>query len=179
MSKLSVILCSCFVYRIESAKLLLSYRLSAGTLKHLDLANNILSGMIPSQLGQLQGASILLKDNLFENNSIAPLSLCMLRSVEEFDLAANVSFCPIDRNSLSDFYDSANGTGWTNGTLWQDEYASYCDWKGVTCENGRHVTKLNLTNNGLSGRLRESIVDLTFIEVLDLSDNEIKVMFIC
>ena len=98
--------------------------------------------------------------------------------VEAFDLAFDPKFCPIERNALSDFYDSANGTRWTNGTLWLDEYTSYCDWTGVTCEQGRHVTKLNLTNNGLSGRLSDSIGDLTFIEVLDLSNNEIKVMFI-
>jgi len=38
------------------------------------------------------------------------------------------------------------------------------------------VIELNLSNNGLSGRLSESIGNLTFIEVLDLSDNDIKVM---
>ena len=39
------------------------------------------------------------------------------------------------------------------------------------------MTKLNLTNNGLSGRLSESIGDLTFIKELDLSDNDIKVRY--
>eukprot|EP00985_Skeletonema_marinoi_P008780 scaffold4015_cov200-Skeletonema_marinoi.AAC.11 len=147
----------------------------AGVLKRLDLANNILSGTIPSQLGQLQNASILLEGNRFNNSAkTAPLSLCMLRSVEAFDLAYDMTFCPIERNALSDFYDSANGTGWANGTLWLDEYISYCDWTGVTCEQGQHVTELNLTNNGLSGRLSKSIGNLTFIEVLDLSDNDIK-----
>ena len=102
----------------------------------------------------------------------------MLVSVKEFDLANDATLCPPERNALSDFYDVAKGVEWTNGTNWRDEYASYCEWKGVTCD-GTHVTKLNLTNNGLSGRMSESIGNLTFIKELDLSDNDIKVMSIC
>ena len=57
------------------------------------------------------------------------------------------------------------------------EYASYCDWKGVTCDDDKnHVTKLQLSNNGLSGKLSDSIGELKFIEVLDLSDNDMKVI---
>jgi len=39
-----------------------------------------------------------------------------------------------------------------------------------------HVTQLDLINNGLSGTLSESIGNLTYIEKLDLSDNDIKVI---
>ena len=153
-------------------------------MKHLDLSNNTFSGVIPSQIGQLQGASVFLKDNHFYNSSTtAPLSLCLKREVKEIDLEYDTALCPSERNALSDFYDSAKGAEWTDqgnkidGSLWLHEYASCCDWKGVTCENNtKHVTKLNLTNNGLSGRLSDRIGNLTFIEVLDLSDNNIKVM---
>jgi len=138
------------------------------------------TGVIPSQIGQLKGACVFLKDNVLHTNTTAPLSLCVLVGVEKFDLADNATFCPPERNALSDFYDSAKGTAWTpHRTDWMDEYASHCGWKGVTCDDENHVTKLNLTNNGLSGRLSESIGNLTFIEVLDLSDNDIKVMSIC
>ena len=154
--------------------------ISAGSLKRLGLANNTLSGVIPSQIGQLRGAAVLLKGNLnlFHNSSFAPLSLCLEREVKVFDLANDTTLCPIERNALSDFYDSAKGAEWTDGSLWLDEYASCCNWKGVSCENNQ-VTQLNLTNNGLSGRLSDSIGHLTFIEVMDLSDNDIKVMTIC
>ena len=147
-------------------------------MKRLDFTNNSLNGRIPSQIGQLLGASILLEGNLFSNSSeAAPLSLCTLRAVDYFDLANDITLCPIERNALSDFYDTAKGGEWTNSTNWVDEYASYCEWKGVACKNER-VTKLNLRNNGLSGRLSESIANLTAIEVLDLSDNDIKVMIL-
>ena len=105
----------------------------------------------------------------------------MLHSVKAFDLANITTFCPIERNALSDFYDSAKGAEWTDRTSWLDgdEYTSYCNWKGVTCDDMSRVTELNLANNGLSGRLSKSIGKLTSIEVLDLSDNDIKVMTIC
>jgi len=135
--------------------------------------------VIPYQIGQLQGASVLLKDNRFQNTSTtAPLNLCLEREVKEFDLADVTSLCPPERNVLSDFYDSAKGVEWTNGSLWLDEYASCCDWKGIACDDMNHVTKLSLSNNGLSGRLSKSIGNLTFMTEMDLSDNDIKVMSI-
>jgi hypothetical protein len=81
-----------------------------------------------------------------------------------------------ERNALSDFYDSAGGPEWTDRTNWLDESTSYCDWKGVICDDDGHVRQLHLHNNGLSGRLSESIGNLAFIEVLDLSNNAIKVI---
>eukprot|EP00984_Skeletonema_dohrnii_P014355 scaffold6017_cov77-Skeletonema_dohrnii-CCMP3373.AAC.2 len=135
-------------------------------LEEFDLSNNLLSGQIPSQLGQLAG-------NRFDDSSTAPLSLCKLRNVKEFDLANGTELCPVERDALSEFYDSTKGAEWTNDTNWLDEFTNYCDWHGVRCVKGR-VTKLELSNNGLSGRLSESIGHLTLMEVLDLSDNDIK-----
>lgn len=151
-------------------------------MKQLLLANNDFTGSIPSQLGQLQGATVLLEDNEFYHSSQpAPLSLCTLRSgVEEFDLVNDTQLCPIERNALSDFYDSAKGSEWTNSTNWLDEYESYCNWHGVTCNDDKNnVIELNLRNNGLSGRMSEIIGKLNSIEKLDLSDNDIKVMPLC
>ena len=111
-------------------------RLFSGVLKRLDLSNNTLNGRIPSEVGQLRDASILLEGNLFYNLSeTAPLSLCILHSVENFDLVNDTTLCPIERNALSEFYDSAKGAEWTNGSLWQHEYETHCNWKGVTCDN--------------------------------------------
>jgi len=41
----------------------------AGSLKRLGLSNNTFSGVIPFELGQLQGTSVFLKDNRFQNTS--------------------------------------------------------------------------------------------------------------
>ncbi len=100
--------------------------------------------------------------------------------MKEFDLVDDVTFCPIERNALSDFYYLVKGAEWTNVTNWLDEYESYCDWHGVTCDDDtKNVKELVLSNNGLSGRLSESIGNLSSINKLDLSDNDIKVIPIC
>eukprot|EP00984_Skeletonema_dohrnii_P024486 scaffold13607_cov117-Skeletonema_dohrnii-CCMP3373.AAC.10 len=155
----------------------------AGSLKHLRLSNNLFTGSIPSEIGQLEGATVLLKlkeNNFYNPSKTAPLGLCTLRSVKEFDLANDTQLCPVERNALSDFYYSTKGAEWTDSTNWLDEYTNYCDWKGVTCDDDKqHVTELELANNGLSGRLSESIGDFTLMEVLDLSDNDIKVISVC
>ena len=91
---------------------------------------------------------------------------------------ANATFNEIERNALIAIYDATKGAEWTNTTNWLDEDASYCYWWGVTCDEKSHVTKLVLADNSLWGTLSESIGNLTFIEVLDLSDNDIKVMSI-
>eukprot|EP00984_Skeletonema_dohrnii_P029906 scaffold20875_cov85-Skeletonema_dohrnii-CCMP3373.AAC.3 len=123
----------------------------------------------------LQGASIYLKGNLFnDGNRPAPLSLCALRAVEAFDLESDPKLCPPQRNALNDFFDEAKGGDWLNASGWQDEYASYCSWNGVTCDETDQVTKLKLSTNGLSGKLSKSISDLTSLEELDLSNNDMK-----
>ena len=100
--------------------------------------------------------------------------------MKELDLIDDITFCSIERNALHEFYVLSKGTEWTNDTNWLDEYETYCYWHGVTCDDDmKHVTKLELTNNALSGRLSESIGKLTSIEVLDLSDNDMKVKPIC
>lgn len=82
--------------------------------------------------------------------------------------------CPPERNALRKFYHSAKGGEWTESTSWLDQVTSHCEWYGVTCEEG-NTTRLELRNNGLSGKLSEEIGVLTSLEVLDLSDNDIKV----
>ena len=103
---------------------------------------------------------------------LAPLSLCF---ADGFDLKNNTVLCPIERNALKLVYDTVKGQEWTESELWLHEYASHCDWMGVSCDDSRHTIKLELQNNGLSGKLSSSVGDLTYLKVLDLSDNDIKV----
>lgn len=102
----------------------------------------------------------------------APLSLC---SVDGFDLVNNPEFCPSERNFLADFYVSAKGAEWTENFGWNDPYLNYCNWLGVSCNEMNNVIALELSNNGLSGKLSASIGNLSSLENLDLSDNDIKV----
>ena len=94
-----------------------------------------------------------------------------------FDLTNNRSLCPIERNALKEFYDSAKGGEWTLSTNWTDPHIGHCDWYGVKCRDGSTI-KLELPNNGLSGTLNRNITILRALEVLDLNNNNIKVRLI-
>ncbi|KAL7544225.1 hypothetical protein ACHAWF_007605 [Thalassiosira exigua] len=134
----------------------------------LDASNNQLSGNIPSEFGMLE-ASVILSGNsdLF---TPAPLRLC---DSPDFDLQNDAVMCPYERAVLEDFYYSAKGSEWTDNSNWTDQYIEHCFWHGITCKDGM-VSAINLTNNGLSGKLDEGISNLVNLEVLDVNDNDIK-----
>lgn len=110
---------------------------------------------------------------IYQRLSLAPLELCFHPN---FDLKNDTSKCPTERNALKNFYDSSKGGEWTASTNWVDPYISHCYWHGIECnEDTKNTIILKLPTNGLSGTLSKSIGDLSSLEVLDLSDNDIKV----
>ncbi|KAG0484603.1 hypothetical protein HPP92_008682 [Vanilla planifolia] len=48
----------------------------------------------------------------------------------------------------------------------------FCQWTGVTCNGGR-VTRLALVSLGLTGPISPSLGNLTFLESLNLQDNNL------
>ena len=121
---------------------------------------------------ELEQPHILISFSIHSSNP-APLELC---SSQQFDLSSDTILCPVQRNALRDFYYSTKN--------WTDPYISHCFWRGVSCTNDV-VTELDLANNGLSGKLTLRQVNctdcrktLSSLEVLDLSDNDIKVSLI-
>ena len=75
------------------------------------------------------------------------------------------------------FYESVGGEEWTDNSWWASDYTSHCDWFGVACSDTNNTIELNLRNNGLAGTLSEEIKYLPYLEVLDLSDNDMRVSF--
>ncbi|KAL4591600.1 hypothetical protein LXL04_004569 [Taraxacum kok-saghyz] len=60
--------------------------------------------------------------------------------------------------------------GWLS--LWRVEDDECCKWSGVTCSNQTsHVTKLNIKNYNLEGEISHSLVNLSYLNLLDLSSN--------
>ena len=106
----------------------------------------------------------------------APLNLCYL---DGFDLKNDNTVCPPERIVLNDFYEWAKGGEWTISDDWAASQNNHCHWFGVTCNNGLVVTEINLMNNELSDKLNSRISELSSLEVLDLSDNDIKVRAGC
>ena len=110
-------------------------------------------------------------ESIFRTNS-APLDLCLL---EGFGSVSDRRLCPPERTSLSGFYTAAKGQEWTKSTNWMSQYESFCLWYGVICSDTNNIVNLMLRSNGLSGTLSKKIGGLKSINVLDLSDNNIKV----
>jgi len=98
--------------------------------------------------------------------------------VKGFNLAINATWCPPERNHLSQFYHEAKGQEWTvdgeGDTKWVDEYNDHCKWYGVRCNDNGVVTELNLTSNSLSGRISSALGNLTSLEILDLHSNNLQ-----
>ena len=75
--------------------------------------------------------------------------------------------------ALVELHRATDGARWKNGTNWLSA-ASLSEWAGVTTDADGRVTRLELSDNGLSGTLPGSLGDLTLLEVLDLSRNRLS-----
>eukprot|EP00957_Ditylum_brightwellii_P141933 10813519-Ditylum_brightwellii.AAC.1 len=95
-------------------------------------------------------------------------------NVPGFDLLNNKTWCPPERNCLTDFFSQAKGQEWTKSNGWLDEFENHCAWHGIECNKERQVINLTLGNNGLSGRISDAIGNLTELRKVDLHDNDLK-----
>ena len=56
-----------------------------------------------------------------------------------------------------------------------DPLIGHCEWYGIKCNDANNTVKLEVQSNGLSGTLIPNIASLSFLKVLDLNNNNIKV----
>mmetsp|Transcript_3099 Transcript_3099/g.5688 ORF Transcript_3099/g.5688 Transcript_3099/m.5688 type:complete len:2005 (+) Transcript_3099:213-6227(+) len=146
----------------------------AGICEVMDLSNNKLLGQIPSTFKRFKSSPKPTLIHLNGNEDLfapAPLDLC---NVTKFDLLNHTKWCPTERNILNEFYDFTKGGEWTESTYWNTPYTPHCQWLGVTCNDDGAVIGINLTSNGLSGKLTPRISEFHSLRVLELGDNDIK-----
>ncbi len=119
---------------------------------------------------------------------VAALIFTMLSlAYAETDCTQVTEIPQVECEALVDFYYSTDGPNWDNNDGWNETYENYANgpcsyWYGVYCWGG-HVRELKFSsehpdsflpnNNGLNGAIPESFGDLSGLEILGLSSNQI------
>ncbi len=95
-------------------------------------------------------------------------------------LVSTVAFSqvsPTEREALIDLYHATDGDDWHRNDGWLGEPGSECDWHGMNClgeaADDAHVFSLNLSDNGLSGELPDTLAGLDRLRVIQLDHNGI------
>ncbi len=78
-----------------------------------------------------------------------------------------------DRQALMDLYEATGGDGWHNNSGWGDGPPSN-GWYGVEVNGDGRVIRLDLSDNGLSGRLPASVGNLTEVKYLNVKQNALE-----
>ncbi len=165
-----------------------------GNLVELDLTENNLTGPVPPELGSLTNLEALV---LSRNALTGPLpqSLLSLTKLRRFEFRQNESLCmpgisafvawlqAIERRDrevsscnaadvavLTSFFEATGGSGWTNSDRWLDGF-TLDEWQGVRADSLGRVTALDLSRNGLAGRLPGILGDLAHMTELRITDN--------
>ena len=72
-----------------------------------------------------------------------------------------------DRDALVALYNATDGPNWTNNTNWLSD-RPLGEWYGVTTDAGGRVTEIDLSENGLTGRIPFQLGNLTRLRTLVL-----------
>ena len=163
-------------------------------LRELFLGVNDLSGEIPPELGNLTALTRL---GLSRNELSGPIppSFLQLNALEGFWIGGNGGLCVpgisefvawlrgierrdeseslcnvADLAALESLYLATAGAEWTESSGWLGD-VGVDDWYGVTADSLGHVTALDLSRNGLAGRLPGSLVELVHMTELRIADN--------
>ena len=70
-------------------------------------------------------------------------------------------------------YNATDGPNWANNTNWLSD-KPLGEWHGVTIDADGRVTRLNLSNNQLSGGIPSSLGSLSNMTELSLGDNQLS-----
>ncbi|MDD9994217.1 MAG: hypothetical protein OXS35_00510, partial [Dehalococcoidia bacterium] len=78
-----------------------------------------------------------------------------------------------DREALVALYNATEGPDWNNNTNWLSD-VPIGDWDGVDTDASGRVVELNLHDNQLSGEMPPELGNLSSLEVLLLSGNQLS-----
>ena len=161
-------------------------------LTRLSLRSNSFTGPIPTELGNL----IYLERLWIRDNDLTgpiPESFLALDALERFSFERNADLCApgtidfvtwlegiedtsgpycneSDVEVLNLLYETSGGRDWTNSGGWL-EMPALAEWYGVTANALGRVTALDLSRNGLVGRLPANLGELAQMAELRIAGN--------
>ena len=164
-------------------------------LSRLYLQDNELAGRIPAELGNL----VKLHRFWISRNRLTgplPRSLVALTELEQLVFEGNNGVCvpgtstfvawlrdidPVggslcnttDQAALIELFEATGGDSWARSDGWLGDDA-LSEWYGVVGDSLGHVVTLDLSGNGLVGRLPSSLAQLTRLTILRISGNEVS-----
>ncbi len=93
-----------------------------------------------------------------------------LRTIEYHDDESESLCNAVDLAVLTSLFEAAGGSGWGNSGGWLDDFA-LDEWHGVTADSLGRVTELDLTRNGLAGRMPITLGQLPRLMELRIGGN--------
>ena len=161
-------------------------------LNELWLSGNRLSGPIPPELGNLVNLTVLNLNGTDLSGSI-PESLLQITGLSEFNFNETIDLCApgtadfvvwlqgidyvtgpycseSEAEVLELLYQASGGSDWTNSSGWF-ETPVLAEWYGVATNSLGGVVALDLTDNGLAGRLPAELGSLAEMTTLRIGGN--------
>ena len=161
-------------------------------LEFLNLYRNRLRGYLPAELAGLRSLRTLYVDENRLTGAI-PSAFTQLKEVQTFYWRRNEGLCApgttdfemwrsgrrdlkgprcndADVAVLERLYHGTGGANWTRSTGWL-ERAAVERWHGIEADSLGRVTLLDLSSNGLRGRLPRSLAELDRLSVLRVDGN--------
>ncbi|MDE2982713.1 MAG: hypothetical protein OXU74_16100 [Gemmatimonadota bacterium] len=160
-------------------------------LQFLDVFSNTLTGRVPPELSNLRNLrTLILADNRLTGS--IPSTFTRLENLSTFSWDHNDGLCApgtesfevwrrnrtaegprcdaADRATLEHLFENLGGEGWTRATGWLGE-GLLSRWYGIDTDSLGRVEVLDLSNNGLEGRLPDRIAELTSMTALRVDGN--------
>ena len=163
-------------------------------LSFLNLFRNNLSGPVPAELSGLR----MLERLFFDENALTgaiPSSFVDLTKLDIFRWAGAGGLCApgttsferwlrqrdaagprcseADRSTLAGLFEAMDGATWVRSTGWQSDEALE-EWHGIGVDSLGRVSSLDLSRNGLTGRIPLVITLLQQMTVLRLGGNALE-----